>query len=134
MQTCLEECGTYNLTQWAIVICHHMNISRLIYKSKLDTMHAWGWQMIRFEVHNIIIKHICDQICQKGLIHAIFKTHFSSQFDSYTNGPTAHVFNTAKSWSACSHSDFFLKPVWHQRMFGRPSNGTFFPWQGDSQL
>ena len=26
-----------------------------------------------------------------------FKTRFSSTFDNYTNGPTAHVFNTAES-------------------------------------
>ena len=37
-----------------------------------------------------------------------FKTHFSSPFDNYTNGLTAHVFNTAESaFTQTSFSSLF---------------------------
>ena len=63
-----------------------------------------------------------------------FKPHFSSPLVSHINGPTAHVFNTDESWTVCFHSDLFLKPVWHPRVLGWPSNDPIFLWQTDSRL
>ena len=36
------------------------------------------------------------RFAKRGLIHAQFKDILLSSFDSYFNGPTAHVFNTAE--------------------------------------
>ena len=88
-------------------------------------------------LRHLLIVHsvcICDQICQKGsytYMHS-FKTHFSSPYVSYISGSTAHVFNTAESWTVCFHSGLFLKPVWCPQVLGWPSNGPIFPWQADS--
>ena len=41
------------------------------------------------------------RFAKRVLYMHFFKTHFSSPFDNYTNGPTAYVFNTAESWSVC---------------------------------
>ena len=52
-----------------------------------------------------------------------FKTRFSSPFDSYINGPTAHVCDTAKHWTVCFYSGLFLQLVWHPTVLGWPLNG-----------
>ena len=71
----------------------------------------------------------------KGVLHTHhFKTHFSLPFDSYINGPTAHVFNTAEGGTICFQSSLFLEPVWHSKVLGWPSNGPIFPWQAESRL
>ena len=45
---------------------------------------------------------ICDQIFQKGSLYMYsFKTYFSSVFDNYVNGLTAHVFKTVEGWTIC---------------------------------
>ena len=41
-------------------------------------------------------KFKCEQICQKGLIHAQFQDTFSSPSVNYINAPTGHVFNIAE--------------------------------------
>ena len=60
----------------------------------------------------------------KGVLYMhSFKIYFSSPFDSYINGPTAHVCDTAKSWTVYFYSGLFLQPVWHPTVLGWPLNG-----------
>ena len=44
---------------------------------------------------------------KKVLYMHSFKEHLLSPFDSYMNGPTAHVFNTTENQTVCFHSGLF---------------------------
>ena len=79
---------------------------------------------------------ICDQICQKGSYICTISRHTFHHhlLATYINAPTAHVFNTAESWTVCFHSGPFLKSVWHPQVLGWPLNGPIFFWQADSWL
>ena len=71
----------------------------------------------------------------KGVLYTYsFKTYFSLPSISYINAPTAHVFNTAESWTVCFHSGLFLKPVWNPLVLEWTLNGPIFTWQADSPL
>ena len=69
-------------------------------------------------IPHYLVATTCDLICQKGLIHAVFKTHFSPPFDGYSNRLTVHVCITAKSKIVYFYSGLFIKVVWHPQVLG----------------
>ena len=72
----------------------------------------------------------------KGFLYMhSFKTHLLLPFDSYINGPTAHVFNAAEGWTVYFHSGLFLKHTCLMSMNARVAfEWPIFPWQADIQL
>ena len=69
-----------------------------------------NWNLISV---NILVAHeyknsYVTRFAKRVLYIHSFKTHFSSPFDAYINGPTAHVCNTTISWTVCFYSGLFF--------------------------